>query len=127
MERIAEDLADDIDQSLLDNDRRRTLSDDSVSHFNRSRGERQGRRQSVSSNFAGGRETRSKSHVYEGIERKLSVLDDASSSNGVTSNEVKEKVKEKIELNKGVRDMHFEIAFDTRLREKANILRGNDA
>lgn len=69
---------------------------------------------------------RSKSHVG-GIERKLSVLDDASSSNGVASNNAQEKVKEKIELNKGVRDMHFEIAFDSRLQEKANTLRGKDA
>ena len=34
---------------------------------------------------------------------------------------------ERIENNKGVRDMHFEIAFDSRLREKASTLKGKDA
>ena len=34
---------------------------------------------------------------------------------------------ERIENNKGVRDMHFEIAFDSRLREKAATLKGKDA
>ena len=67
---------------------------------------------------------RSKSQVG-GIERKLSVLDDASSdgktSDGATKHQ--EKIKERIELSKGVRDMHFEIAFDSRLRDKASILR----
>ena len=83
-------------------------------------------RPSISSGY-GGRSARSKSQVG-GIERKLSVLDD-NSSDGLTSNGLKrqEKVKERIELTKGVRDMHFEIAFDSRLREKANTLRGKDA
>ena len=36
-------------------------------------------------------------------------------------------MKEKLGQHKGVRDLHFEIAFDLRLREKALVLEGEDA
>ena len=55
----------------------------------------------------------------------MSILDDASSASNISNNAGKKKrneLKEKLDLNKGVRDMHFEIAFDSRLREKANTL-----
>ena len=49
-----------------------------------------------------------------GYERKVSVLDDNASSNGHSNNKpaVSNDIKEKLANNKGVRDMHFEIAFD---------------
>lgn len=56
-------------------------------------------------------------------------MDDASSEDRTSDGVIKkkEKVKERIELSKGVRDMHFEIRFDLRLKEKANILRDKES
>lgn len=62
------------------------------------------------------------------FERKLSVLDDASSQ-GTNKGGAKRQneLKEKLLANKGVRDMHFEIAFDARLREKSTMLESEEA
>jgi len=56
-------------------------------------------------------------------ERKVSVLDEANKSTGKTSQR-KNDLQELLESSKGVRHMHAEIAFDSKLRVKANILEG---
>ena len=58
----------------------------------------------------------------------MSIFDDASSE-GKTTNQAKraKEMQEKLGALKGVRDLHFEIAFDLKLREKAYILDGEEA
>ena len=58
---------------------------------------------------------------------KFSVLDDKTSTQGGETNRNVNDVKEKIMESKGVRDMHFEMEFDEKLREKANMLESDDA
>ena len=85
---------------------------------------RPSRRASISSSGGMGR---SLSQVSGGYERKVSVLDDAASSQGTNAKRQNEQLKEKLVANKGVRDMHFEIAFDARLREKSTMLESEEA
>ncbi len=85
----------------------RSMSDysdsNSMSDINQNRRQRRpSRRQSVTSD-----RIRAFSKHSGGIERKLSVLDDASSEN--KSGNGREDIKKKIEMNKGVRDLHFEL------------------
>ena len=80
---------------------RPSLSD--LSHHSRSR--RPSRRQSISSDHR----PRAFSHTSAN-ERKVSVLDDASSDGRSRSATApREDLRKRLELNKGVRDMHFEL------------------
>ena len=87
------------------------------------------RRMSIDSNELLNSHGQGRNRTYSqvsGYERKLSVLDD-NTSNGTNNRTAQNDVREKIVNNKGVRDMHFEIAFDQRLREKALMLEDESA
>ena len=67
-------------------------------------------------------------HSWGGLERKVSVLDDRSAHSGRSkSDNGREDIKKKIEMNKGVRDLHFELQFDKGLAEKAQMIEGDEA